>query len=335
MRFPQHSVAIRSPLFVAILITITNLFLCAAALASGSGKAPLPATTLPHLTAIPRSLSFGTVQVGDSQAFSETLTNEGTSSITISRVSVSGPGFGFSGLSTPVVLKASQNYTFRVAFSPVSSGSASGNLTVVSNADDSSLSITLSGMGQAAGQLLITPASLDFGTVMVGSSASVNATLKAINKSVTVSSTGVGSPEFVLSGIRLPVTLSAGQIVPFTVTFQPQMSGTANSKVSFQSNASNSPTAQNLTGTGKAAAQHSVSLMWDDSQSQVVGYNVYRGNQSGGPYAKINSVLDANTTYIDQSVASGKTYYYVTTAVDSHGVESAYSNQAKAKIPSP
>jgi fibronectin type 3 domain-containing protein len=67
----------------------------------------------------------------------------------------------------------------------------------------------------------------------------------------------------------------------------------------------------------------------------VVGYNVYRGGVSGGPYSKIDTSLDANTNYTDNQVVAGQTYYYVTTAVDGNGVESGYSNQAQAVIPTP
>jgi fibronectin type 3 domain-containing protein len=52
-----------------------------------------------------------------------------------------------------------------------------------------------------------------------------------------------------------------------------------------------------------------------------------------GPNTKINSSLDPNTTYSDTTVQAGETYYYVTTAVDNQGVESAYSNQSEATIP--
>ena len=62
----------------------------------------------------------------------------------------------------------------------------------------------------------------------------------------------------------------------------------------------------------------------------IVGYNVYRGSQSGGPYTKINTVLQAST-----NVSGGQTYYYVTTAVDANSVESAHSNEAQAVIPFP
>ena len=62
------------------------------------------------------------------------------------------------------------------------------------------------------------------------------------------------------------------------------------------------------------------------------GYYVYRGNQTGGPYSKISSLLPA-TSYIDASVSSGQTYYYVVTALGSGSQESGYSNEAVAAIP--
>jgi fibronectin type 3 domain-containing protein len=47
----------------------------------------------------------------------------------------------------------------------------------------------------------------------------------------------------------------------------------------------------------------------------------------------LNSSPLSTTSYTDQAVQSGFTYYYVTTAVDSQGVESAYSNEAAATVP--
>jgi len=65
----------------------------------------------------------------------------------------------------------------------------------------------------------------------------------------------------------------------------------------------------------------------------VVGYNVYRGTTSGGPYAKVNSSRDPSTLYTDNTVQNGQTYYYVSTAVNSDGAESGYSNQLQMVIP--
>jgi len=80
--------------------------------------------------------------------------------------------------------------------------------------------------------------------------------------------------------------------------------------------------------------QHTVDLDWNTS-ADAVGYNVYRGTVSGGPYTMINSSLDSTSAYADATVASGQTYYYVVTAVDSSSNESGYSNQTQAVIPSP
>jgi hypothetical protein len=78
---------------------------------------------------------------------------------------------------------------------------------------------------------------------------------------------------------------------------------------------------------------HWVGLSWTASLSQVAGYNAYRSSTSNGPYAKLNSSLVSSTTYSDQTVQSGSTYYYVTTAVDNQGKESVYSNQSVATVP--
>jgi fibronectin type 3 domain-containing protein len=47
----------------------------------------------------------------------------------------------------------------------------------------------------------------------------------------------------------------------------------------------------------------------------------------------LNSKLDADTYYTDATVAGDTTYYYATTAVNSSGKESSYSNQAKVVVP--
>lgn len=76
-----------------------------------------------------------------------------------------------------------------------------------------------------------------------------------------------------------------------------------------------------------------VELSWKASTSSVAGYNVYRSGTSDGPYTKINPSLDTSTAYADSSVQAGHTYYYVTTALSSSGMESSYSNQTTAVIP--
>jgi fibronectin type 3 domain-containing protein len=82
-----------------------------------------------------------------------------------------------------------------------------------------------------------------------------------------------------------------------------------------------------------APVAHDVNLSWVASSSPVAGYNIYRGAQPSGPFAKMNSSLETATVYTDGTVVSGQTYYYATTAVDSSGTESGYSNVAQAIVP--
>ena len=160
--------------------------------------------------------------------------------------------------------------------------------------------------------------------------------LRPRTTAVTISSDQSTTTEFAILGLNLPATIQAGHSVQVTIQFTPNASGTASAKAEFVSNAVNSPTVEQLTGTGVAPGSHSVNLSWDPgSGGSPVGYNVYRGNAYAGPFQMINTALDASTNYTDDTVVSGATYYYVTTEVDAQGQESAYSNEVKAVIPSP
>ena len=189
------------------------------------------------------------------------------------------------------------------------------------------------GTGQAAAQLSVKPASMNFGSLALGASNQQSGTLTATGSSVTVSSASWNGSGYSLSGITFPTTISAGASVPFTVTFAPQAPGIAQGQISFLSNATTSPITVSLAGTGTQTLQHSVDLFWNASTSQVAGYNIYRGIQSGGPYTKLNTSLITVLNFTDGSVQSGNTYYYAATSVDSSNVESGYSNIATASIP--
>ena len=184
----------------------------------------------------------------------------------------------------------------------------------------------------SSGQLSVSPTSMNFGSVSLGASNSQAGTLTAGSSSITVSSASWNGTGYSLSGITFPITVSAGQSVPFTVTFAPQTSGNGLGTVSFLSNATNSPSVQQWSGSGVQSSQHSVTLTWNPNPSGVQGYYVYRGAQTGGPYSRISG-LQGGTTYNDSSISSGQTYYYVVTALGSNAVESGYSNEAIASIP--
>jgi centrosomal CEP192-like protein/ASPM-SPD-2-Hydin domain-containing protein len=325
MRLPLPSPRALSAVLFALNVVLVIL-----------GSVPVHAATPKHraLEATPTSVGFGNVQVGSSQSLTETLTNTSTTAnATIYTATTSGTGFSASGLTTPLTLTPGQRYTFTLTFTPVSSGNASGSIFLSSQSGKASLTVPLTGTGTGAGQLTVSPATLNFGDVIVGKSSSLSGTIAAAGANVTVTSADNTNSEFLLTGLSFPFTLAAGQSVSYTVAFAPQASGTASGTLSFASNATNLPT-ETSTGTGIAPPQHSVALSWSET-SPVVGYNVYRGTTSGGPYTPINSALDPTTAYTDNAVSAGQTYYYVTTAVDGSGSESGYSNQVQAVVPTP
>ena len=90
------------------------------------------------------------------------------------------------------------------------------------------------------------------------------------------------------------------------------------------------PSLIRLRSTG---TNHTVKLKWRASSSQVAGYNVYRSTTPAGNYVRINSSPVPGTTFTDNTVEGGLTYYYVTRAVDALGRESVNSNEASAAIP--
>jgi fibronectin type 3 domain-containing protein len=150
---------------------------------------------------------------------------------------------------------------------------------------------------------------------------------------VTISQINLTGAGYSMTGGGAPVTLTPTQSITLVVQFSPATAGSVNGNISVASNATGSPATITLSGTGVAPVQHSVSLSWTASTSTVSGYNVYRSTVSGGSYTKINSSLVAVLSYTDSTVQSGTTYYYVTTAVDSTGAESVFSNEASAPIP--
>ena len=79
----------------------------------------------------------------------------------------------------------------------------------------------------------------------------------------------------------------------------------------------------------------SVQLEWDanPAEDQVAGYHLYRSNQSGFGYVRLNTALIPTTTYTDDTIAAGQTYYYVCTAVNTSDLESGFSNEVPYTVP--
>src|SRR5713101_3795620 len=173
------------------------------------------------LSSSPSSVTFGDVEVGTSSAQTVRLTNSGNASLTVSQTGVSGPGFTTSGVSSPLTLPAGQSGSLTVQFAPTVTGTASGSVSVVSNAFNSPTMIALSANG-VRHQLSLTPTSVNFGNVAVGATGTQTMTLtNSGTANLTISQGSVTGGGFSMSGLSFPVALTPGQSVTLSVQFAP------------------------------------------------------------------------------------------------------------------
>lgn len=251
-----------------------------------------------------------------------------------------------------------QNNTFSISgtITPSAGGSAatvtlSGAATATTTANSSGV-YTFSGL--VNGTYAVTPSKAGFAFSPTSQSATVSgANVTGINFTATATSS------FSISGTITPtaggsgatVTLSGAAAAATTTNSSggysfPGLQNGAYTVTPTNSGYTFTPANQavtingaNMTGinfTAAATQTHTVALSWTGSTTTTVtSYNVYRSTTNGSGYQAIASV-SANTNplgYTDTNVVNGTTYYYVTTAVDSTGLESAFSNQATAVIP--
>lgn len=94
----------------------------------------------------PSTMNFGTLAVGGSQIKTGSLT-AGGADVTVSSASWNGTGYDLSGISFPVSIPAGTSIPFSVTFAPQSSGTATGQVSFVSNASTSPSVVILTGNG--------------------------------------------------------------------------------------------------------------------------------------------------------------------------------------------
>ncbi len=270
---------------------------------------------------ITTQLTSQTVTVGQTATFS--VTGSGTAPISYQwkKNGVSISGATSSSYNTPVTTASDSGSQFSVVVS-----NSVGNVT--SNIEKLTV--------DAAGQLTASTTKLSYGNVTVGSSKILPVTLTNTGgSSVSVLNVTLFGAGLSTGGVSAGIILAAGSSDTLNVTFAPSASGILNGRVTVTSNAINSTVTISLMGTAVQAASHSATLTLAPNSSNVAGYNVYRSSISNGPYTKLNSPPFTSTTYIDSTVLTNQTYFYVATSIDSAGNETAYSNQVSATIPTP
>ena len=192
-----------------------------------------------------------------------TLTSSGTAPVTISSAAITGQNFQIHSAvypagtpGWPATLVPGQQIVLTVAFTPDAVDSFSGNLALSSDAQGGTANVPLSGTGDAVpvANLTISPTSINFGQVAVGSKASQPLTLTSTgNAPLVINAIAVSGGQFSGNIPSLPVTLQPNQQLTLSFTFAPTADGSASGAVTVTSNDSSGSSAVSLGGTGTTA----------------------------------------------------------------------------------
>ncbi|MFZ0417349.1 MAG: choice-of-anchor D domain-containing protein [Candidatus Sulfotelmatobacter sp.] len=212
---------------------------------SGTGIVPVTLSTA--------SISFGTVLV-DSSATAAPVTLTNNQSVSLTNISISVTGAAFSQVNTcGTSIAAGAQCTITVTFAPKTSGSQTGMVTISDSAINSPQTISLKGAGELP--VALSPGTLAFGTVTVGTTSAAKTETIANNQKVALDITsitigGADASNFTETGTTCGSTLAAGAKCTITVTFTPSAKGARSATLDITDSALTSPQTAKLTGTG-------------------------------------------------------------------------------------
>jgi hypothetical protein len=197
----------------------------------------------------PSALTYVSRAVGvASLAKSVTLTNVQTRPLAITNISASGDFSQTNNCGT--TLAASAACTVNVVFTPTSSGTRTGTLTVSDDAPLNTSTVALSGIGTF---VKLSGTTLPFGAVPTGTSLVKKVTAKNVGPNVVnftnIAVTGVNAADFTQTNTCAP-SLAAGASCTFSVTFKPSAPGARSATITLTDDDAGSPQTIALSGTG-------------------------------------------------------------------------------------
>jgi hypothetical protein len=184
-----------------------------------------------------------------------TITNKGTTAVTISSLTASAEFTAVGSGATPCggTLAAGAKCTFSVTFTPSVAGSIKGSVTIANNSTVNPMLYPLSGSGVLP--VSFSPTSLTFAAQAVGTTSAPKTVTLTNNQTVllNITSITVSGDYAAAPGGTTPcgATVAAKGKCTFQVTFTPTMSGTIKGAVDIAHDAPGSPQVVGLTGTGQ------------------------------------------------------------------------------------
>ncbi len=329
---PRRVVSAAGMCHLALNLAILFAILAAGLSLTGCGLVGDSGGGTRAITVTPSAAGFGNVTVKTDATQTIKVSNTGTGELKIFGADIAGTGFSLSGLTVPTKLAAGSSMNFNVAFKPMVAGAEKGTISIKTNAGESAATVNLSGTGvEESIKLKVSETSLSFGDVLVsGSEAKDVQITNSGNANVAITGVTVSGSGFSVSG-GSNVTLAPNQSETVTVNFNPKSKGTLSGALTVSSNA---PSVKiELGGTGIQGGNHSVGLTWTASTSATIGYFIYRRAGMTGSFSRLDSSVDPFTSFTDNNVIDGATYFYVVTAVAAGETESQFSGEVSVTIP--
>jgi hypothetical protein len=190
--------------------------------------------------AIADSMSFGNVCVGSFTDEGLTINNRGSCPLSILRLASSSPDFLVPAVATfPLLVAPGTSIELPIRFQPLSLGSKSGVITIISDDPSGAKTPTVTGVAPAPRLNLIFADTGDFGHVCVGKV--LDKPLALTNSGpCTLSITGItsSSPDFEpLEVLSYPVTIAPGNSLEVPIRFHPTAVGPARAREESEANA--------------------------------------------------------------------------------------------------
>src|SRR5216684_641933 len=121
--------------------------ICQAGCIGLTGASATDPTTTTTMTVGGGTGSFGSVANGSSVTQSFTITNTGSTTLTISQIATTGTGFSVYGFTLPITVSAGQTTAFLAEFTPSTATAVSGKISITANTNPTVSSIALTGTG--------------------------------------------------------------------------------------------------------------------------------------------------------------------------------------------
>lgn len=217
----------------------------------------------------PVSLAFGNQNVGTtSTAQNATLTNVGTTTLTITKIGITGTNatqFAETN-NCGSSLSAGASCTIAVTFAPKKGGSLAATLYVLYKGTASPQTVALTGTGITPPTVSLLPSSLQFATQLVGTKSppQVATLANTGDQDVTISNIAV-SGAFSQTN-TCPSTMVIGSSCAITIVFAPTVAGTVSGTLSVTDNALKSPQKVLLTGVGTVITVLPTSINFGDQK---------------------------------------------------------------------